>query len=334
MHNFVFTCGDTNGIGPEIVLKTLNKLTKLRKNDRYYFICPLNIFNLTANKIKPEFSFNIVDDLSLISKTSTFVSIINSGYAKQSLGKPTITSGKSSFKAIELSFILLRKTIADAVITAPISKFAINKAGIKYSGHTEMYANWCRVNSYVMTFLSNKFNTALMTIHHPLKKVSNLIKKKKLENTLNLLSQMLNVDLDIKNPSLAVLGLNPHAGENGLIGTEEIDMIVPAVRKCSRRIQVNGPFAPDAFFANKIYKQYDLVLGMYHDQVLIPFKLLNSGKGVNYTAGLPIVRTSPDHGVAYDIAKDFVAEESSLLQAFFYAEKIVKNRKKNFGNRN
>jgi len=330
MNNFVFTCGDTNGIGPEIVIKTLNKLVRLNSNNRYFFICPVNIFHSTTKNIKPEFTYSIVDSLTFSKTISPSVIVYNSGNAKQSFGKPTITSGKSSYNSIKLSFNMLRAKLADAVITAPISKKAINLAGVNFPGHTEMYANWCKTENYVMTFLSKKLCTALVTIHKPIKEISKLLNKRKLESVINVLINALHYDLRINDPSIAVLGLNPHAGETGLIGKEEKEIILPAIKKCSRSISIEGPFSPDAFFARKLYKNYDIVLGMYHDQVLIPFKLLNSSGGVNYTAGLPIVRTSPDHGVAYDIASAYRADESSMLQAFSYAEKIVINRKKRF----
>jgi 4-hydroxythreonine-4-phosphate dehydrogenase len=140
---------------------------------------------------------------------------------------------------------------------------------------------------------------------------------------------MLKNDLGINSPSIAVLGLNPHAGEEGLIGDEESRIIIPLLKSFNKQINIQGPFSTDAFFATSNYKNYDLVFGMYHDQVLIPFKMMNFAKGVNYTAGLPIIRTSPDHGVAYDIAWQNKADESSMLQSYFYADKILTNRMKN-----
>jgi 4-hydroxythreonine-4-phosphate dehydrogenase len=173
----------------------------------------------------------------------------------------------------------------------------------------------------------------LFTIHHPLKDVSKLFSYKKLSTLVEVIINTLKFDLEISEPKIAVLGLNPHAGENGIIGKEEIDIISPVVKQYEELVEIEGPFSSDAFFGSKAYKNYDMIIGMYHDQVLIPFKLLNFGGGVNYTAGLPIIRTSPDHGVAYDIAGKFIADESSILQAFKYAKRIVNNRKRISGKR-
>lgn len=325
MNKFVFTCGDINGIGPEIVIKSLNKAAPGSGN-KFYFICPGNVFEDTASYVKPEFDYEISG--GTFSNDPSTVSIINIGNFKLERGRPTKHSGEASFKAIKLSYELTSKKSADAVVTAPISKAAVNSAGFKFPGHTEMYAGWCNVENFVMTFLSRRMNAALVTIHDPISKISGLISAEEIEKKLNVVIRTLREDLNIGHPKVAVLGLNPHAGEEGLIGTEEVEIIRPLLKKYDGAGETSGPFSPDAFFANRMYKNFDLVLGMYHDQVLIPFKLLNFGAGVNFTAGLPIIRTSPDHGVAYDIASEFKADESSFLQAYKYAERITKNRKK------
>jgi 4-hydroxythreonine-4-phosphate dehydrogenase len=326
MNSFVFTCGDTNGIGPEIVIKTLNGITSRKSSDKFYFICPGNIFEKTIRDVHPTFRYEIVDDL--LHKPFSGVAVINSGYARQSIGKPTITSGKSSVKSLRMSYELLKSKRADAVITAPISKIAIRSAGINFRGQTGMYAEWTNTKKYAMTFLSKKICVALLTIHNSLKDIPNLLKTKNLKSIIDVLIHTLIYDLRISKPKISVLGLNPHAGENGIIGSEDMNIIAPVIKEYKKKIWIEGPFSPDAFFARRLYENYDMILGMYHDQVLIPFKLLNSEGGVNYTAGLPIVRTSPDHGVAYDIAGTNLADESSMVQAYFYAQRIVKNRKK------
>ena len=178
-----------------------------------------------------------------------------------------------------------------------------------------------------MVFLSKKINISLNTIHIPIKKVSSFLNQKQLYDSLNVLVNTTKIDLGKSNPKIAVLGLNPHAGETGIIGQEENEIIIPVINKLSKKIKIEGPFSPDAYFANRIFEKFDMTFAMYHDQALIPFKYINFGKGVNYTAGLPIVRTSPDHGVAYDIAGKFKADESSMLEAFRYAKRIVNNRK-------
>ena len=190
-----------------------------------------------------------------------------------------------------------------------------------------MFADWCREKKFVMTFLSRGLRVSLYSIHIPLKEVSKSLNSKDLKIKLDIILNMLKSDLGVSNPKIAVLGLNPHSGENGIIGIEEKKVIEPVLRMKIFKRQVEGPFSPDAFFANRKFKDFDLVFGLYHDQVLIPFKFINSGKGVNFSAGLPIIRTSPDHGVAYDIAGKGIADESSMVEAFNFAKLIFKNRK-------
>ena len=322
MNRFVFTCGDINGIGPELIIKTLNKLHSL-PDKKFIVMIPYNIFESTADFIKPEFKYRVAKEL--YPDDNSQIVIIDLGNAKQKLGHITREAGKYSFKAIRTSYNILKNKYADAVITAPISKTAIHKYGINFPGHTEIYSSWCDVNDYVMMFLSKKMNAALVTIHEPIKKVPGLISKKLLKDIFTTVKNALESDLGILDAKLAVLGLNPHAGESGLIGKEEEKTIIPIIAKTE---YCKGPFSPDAFFANKLYKNFDCVIGMYHDQVLIPFKLMNFTSGVNYTAGLPIVRTSPDHGTAFDIAGKGIADETSMLEAFQYADLIVNNRRK------
>jgi len=330
MSNFVFTCGDINGIGPEVVVKTINKITSLNQSNKIYFICPANIFNNIIKHVRPEFEFEILKDPKKM--TDKLVSVIDIGNARQNLCKPTVTSGKTAYKALATSYDLLKSGSVNAVITAPVSKTAINKAGFNFRGQTEIYAKWTNTANFVMMFLSNKINAAMLTIHNPLKDIHNFINIKILKDTINVIHNTLLTDLDISLPRIAVLGLNPHAGENGIIGEEEISIIAPVIKVLKKKHSVDGPFSADAYFANMKFKNYDMTLGMYHDQILIPFKLLNFGKGVNYTAGLPIIRTSPDHGVAYDIADKYTADESSTFQAYKYARRIVYNRNKNIEN--
>ena len=325
MSNFVFTCGDVNGIGPEIVLKTLNHLTQIKNSDQYYFICPSNIFSSVSKKIIPRFDYSIVDSKSVLSKSR--VNIIFLPGCKRITGKPTKDSGKTSYEALRLSYQLLKNNIFHAVITAPVSKTALHLAGINFPGQTEMFAKWSKTKNYLMVFLSKKINISLNSIHIPLRKVSSSLNQKQLLISLNVLVKTIKVDLGKSKPKIAVLGLNPHAGESGIIGEEENKVIIPVIKKLSNKIEIEGPFSPDAYFANRVFKNFDMTFAMYHDQALIPFKYINFGKGVNFTAGLPVVRTSPDHGVAYDIAGDFIADESSMLEAFKYAKRIVNNRK-------
>jgi len=328
MKRIVFTCGDINGIGPEIALKALNKITSKNKATQLILIIPENVFIKASHLIRPHFSFQTVKDLLFNNIDSSQVIILTTNSFKQNIGKPTASSGEAAYLALKISFDLLNKNLADAVVTAPVSKTALKLAGVKYPGQTEMYADWCGIKNFVMTFLSKKLRVALYSIHIPLKEVSKSIILKALSAKLDTVISMLKIDLGINNPKIAVLGLNPHAGEGGIIGKEEKELIEPIIKLKKFRGVVEGPFSSDAFFANRRFENYDLVFGLYHDQVLIPFKYINSGKGVNYSAGLPIIRTSPDHGTAYDIAGKGIADESSMIEAYKYAELILKNRKK------
>jgi 4-hydroxythreonine-4-phosphate dehydrogenase len=328
MNSFAFTCGDINGIGPEIAIKAINKITARNKNDQFILIIPRNVFNSTSKLVTPGFEYKIINKSDLLKSTSTQVLILITDSTKQKLGIPTIESGKTSYSSLRISFELIKKNYADAVVTSPVSKTALKLAGVKYPGQTEMFADWCGVKNFVMTFLSKKLKVGLYSIHIPLKNVAKSLNNKELIIKLNIIINMLRSDLGIENPKIAVLGLNPHAGENGIIGTEEKKMLEPAIGKKFVNAKVEGPFSSDAFFASRKFKEFDMTFGLYHDQVLIPFKYLNAGKGVNFSAGLPIIRTSPDHGVAYDIAGKGIADESSMIEAFNSAKLILKNRKK------
>ncbi len=325
MKTFVFTCGDINGIGPEISLKAFNRIYDPKKY-KLIFIIPKNIFNFYKEKIPLQFDYEIVNTISESNIKNSKVTILNIGNAVFNIGTSTKESGTFSYKAIIKAIDLTyNRKIADAIITAPISKQAFKMAGIQYPGHTELLADKCKIKKFAMMFLSKKFRAALSTIHEPIKNVPKLLTKEKIKNIILIVDKSLRYDFKIKNPKIAILGLNPHAGENGEIGSEELNIIIPAIKE-TNNANLFGPFVPDAFFANRKFRDFDVVIGMYHDQVLIPFKMLNFSSGVNFTAGLPIVRTSPDHGTAFDIAGKNIADYKSLAEAFQYALEICNNR--------
>lgn len=326
MKQIIFTCGDINGIGPEICVKTINKISDI-KDQKIIFICPKNVLENTFQLVKPKFSYTIVKNYNAKSKYYKNITIVDIGDSLQTYSIATKDSGIASYKALSTALKIVRPDY-DSLITAPISKNAIHLAGIKFPGHTELFAKHTNTKNYLMVFLSKKFICGLTTIHEPIKNISSLLTKVRLKNSIIILNNVLKKDLLIKNPVIAVLGLNPHAGENGAIGNEENKVIKPVIESI-RNIKLDGPFVPDAFFANQLYKKYDAVLGMYHDQVLIPFKMLNFNNGVNYTAGLPFVRTSPDHGTGYDIAGKGIANSDSMEEAVKWADLIVRNRKLN-----
>ncbi len=323
MTRIVFTCGDINGIGPEIVVKTISRIFKADSKAELIFVCPQNVFELYYKITKATFRFRIVDKNSL---SDSHLNLIRLPNAKLKIGYPTKTSGQVSFQSIKKSLSLIDQNFADVLVTAPISKEAFKIGKIDFPGHTELLAKHEESSNYMMLFLSGKIKIGLLTIHLPISEISNQIKVEKIIKAIELINITSKRDLGIKIPKIAVLALNPHAGENGLIGDEENKIIIPAIKSLQKKIDVSGPFVPDAFWGNKDFKKFDIILAMYHDQALIPFKLLNFNSGVNFTAGLKLIRTSPDHGTAYNIAGLNKADESSIYQSYKYAIKIFQNR--------
>ncbi len=326
MKRFVFTCGDINGIGPEICIKAFNKIYSPSKYKLFLYI-PAEIFKLAAKLIKPTFKYDITEKITDEIIVNKDITILDLGKAQRSVGSSTKISGEISFKAVRMAFEHVIRGNADALITAPLSKEALEKAGIKFSGHTEMLGELCRVKDPAMLFVSDKMIAALVTTHSSIKNLPELITKRKIYSTIKILQESLIKDFGINKPRIAVLALNPHAGEAGRMGLEEEVFIKPVIKNFHSN-NIDGPFVPDAFFATKLYVNYDAVVGMYHDQILIPFKMLSFNKGVNFTAGLPIVRTSPDHGTAFDIAWKNQASPDSLIEAFKLADKITDARRK------
>ncbi len=320
-----FTCGDCNGIGPEIVAKTLVFFSKQKKH-KLYFAVPKNIFEAVLNLLQLDLEYEVVKKIEQSSPLKNVLTIINLGNTTVISGKPTKVSGEVAFRALQESFQAVEKNFADCIITAPISKEAFYNAGIDFPGHTELFAAWTKSENVVMFFHSAKLKAALLTIHIPLKTVSFSLDKNLIRKKVDIILQTLRRDFCIEKPRIALLGLNPHAGENGLLGDEESILFVPFVDEYKEFVK--GPFPADAFFGMHFYKAFDVVVGVYHDQVLIPFKMLSFSDGVNFTAGLPIVRTSPDHGTAYDIAGKGIADPSSIIHAAKLAIQICGNRKK------
>lgn len=324
MHTTVFTSGDINGIGPEIVLKTINKI-RPQVNRKVIFVVPENIFLNTQKLVKPLFDYKIVNEITAPPERA--VTVLNIGKFKQSYKRITKISGEASYLSINNGLKLLKDKLADSIVTAPISKAAFQKAGISFPGHTELLADYFGIKKFVMMFVSKKMKAGLITIHIPIKSIPQQLSNSKIKEAIRVIYNSLKHDFNIENPRISILGLNPHAGEGGKIGFEEIDIIKPSVKSFKKFVR--GPFVPDAYFGNQLFKEFDCTIGIYHDQILIPFKLLNFNRGVNFTAGLPIIRTSPDHGTAFDIAGEGLAEAGSMIEAYHFAQKILKNRRAN-----
>lgn len=319
--------GDFNGIGPEVVLKTL-------ADKRPDSVTPLllgseTVFRYYAAQIQPSPSWHVCSSPSEV-KEGEINLLESSTVEKEEIepGEISSAAGRAAMKAVEDGIRLCLSGQADGLVTAPISKEAVNRAGYDIPGHTEFLAEKTSTDRVMMILVDGPFRVGLATGHLPVSEVAGRITEPLLSEHLDLMNASLKDDFGIGNPAIAVLGLNPHAGDGGVIGREESETILPAVKEAVRRgLNVTGPHSADGFFGQQRQEKYDGVLAMYHDQGLIPFKTLSFGKGVNFTAGLPIVRTSPDHGTAFDIAGDNRADPASFSRAFALAAELARNRK-------
>ncbi len=326
--NVAISMGDLNGIGPEVTLKSLQREDLSRSIP--IWIGSEKVFKFYSDKFDIQLPLKkFKADNSLEPGSVYLLDIDEDSDFEITPGKTTKEAGNLAMQAVYTGIQLCMNKKAHALTTAPISKEGIHKAGYKVPGHTEFLAEKTRTDNVVMVLASDNLRVALATIHIPLKDVRKSIKKKALQTNLRILYKSLSVDFGIEQPKIGVLGLNPHAGDGGVIGTEEIEIITPALDELSEEeILVDGPFAADGYFGSQLYKIYDATLAMYHDQGLIPFKALSFGTGVNFTAGLPIIRTSPDHGTAFNIAGKNVADEESFRSAYQMAVEMAKNRHK------
>lgn len=323
------TIGDYNGIGPEVIIKVL-------QDRRITELCVPIIYGsgkiLTKYKRILEiedFSYHQYSNNSYLNEKK--VNVINCWADIQEIqpGKVTEIAGRCAYLAIKRSTQDLKSGFLDGVVTCPINKANIQNKEFSFPGHTEYYASeFAEGKDTLMLLCSPQMRVGVVTGHIPLKEVSSQLTKEKILAKIQILYHSLKEDFGIAKPKIAVLGLNPHAGENGLLGNEEKDILNPAITEFHKKGHlVYGPFPADGFFGSLGYQRFDAVLAMYHDQGLIPFKTLAFDQGVNYTAGLSTVRTSPDHGTAYDIAGKNKANEESFREALFMAIDVVKTRK-------
>ncbi len=322
------TMGDINGIGPEVVIKALEDqriikqftpviygsakvisyYKKIFKNEA--FICQ-QIQSLDKIDHKKVNVFNVWDE----------VVEINPGQANSTGGKYGLLSLKKATEDLKNKKI-------DAMTTAPLNKELIQTDDFKFPGHTEFLTEYANASDSLMFLVSDVLRIGVVTGHIPLKEVSEAITQDRIASKLNITIYSLQTDFGIKKPRIAVLGINPHAGENGLLGNEDNEIVAPVIDKFKKEHHlVFGPFSSDGFFGTGHFKSFDGTLAMYHDQGLIPFKTIAFRQGVNFTAGLPFVRTSPDHGTAFSIAGKNKADESSFRNALYLANKIVKYKR-------
>ncbi|MBQ9440606.1 MAG: 4-hydroxythreonine-4-phosphate dehydrogenase PdxA [Paludibacteraceae bacterium] len=322
------TPGDTNGIGYEIILKTLNEphLLELCTPVIYGSLKTLTTHRHTLQEIIVNITpVNSVSEIQ--DKKVCLVNCTNDETPVQ-FGIPTQESAKAAYDALGAACKDLKEGKVDLLVTAPINKQNMQQTDFHYPGHTEFLAAQFATDraESLMMLVNRLMRIALVTNHLPISQVAQAITEERIIDKLRLLNESLQRDFQIRKPRIAVLALNPHAGDNGFLGTEEVEIIEPAIEKAAQAgINAFGPFAADGFFGALRYRSYDAVLAMYHDQGLAPFKALDMS-GVNYTAGLPIVRTSPDHGTAYEIAGKNLANEDSFRQAIYTAVDIWQHR--------
>ena len=323
------SCGDVNGIGLEVVIKTF-------LDNRIFDHCTPILYASKAIAsdyrkaldIK-DFSFEqtrSADDAN--PKRANVIDIWNEAFELK-LGTPTKESGELALKSLQTATADLKEGKIDVLLTAPIDKNNIQSEEFKFPGHTEYLADAFGVEEFTMLMVSEQLKVTFMTGHLPLAEVGKNLSFESIIKKIRFLDKILPQDFGIRKPKIAVLGLNPHNGDGGILGTEEQEVIAPAIKKAKEDgILVFGPFAADGFFGSGAFHQFDVVLAMYHDQGLIPFKTLNFDRGVNYTAGLPKVRVSPDHGTGFDIAGKGIASEGSFRDALFLGIDLFKERQR------
>jgi len=321
------SCGDLNGIGIELIIKAFSDARVVEQCTPVIFASN-KVINFYRKSI-PEINFNYQSIKEYNRVNPKQVNLFNCWEEEVAInpGQLTNIGGKYAILSLQTSVAALKQKHIDGLVTAPIHKKNIQSPEFGFTGHTPFLKNIFGVNDVAMMLCAGNFRVALLTEHVPLNEVAKYVTKEAILSKLQIIHQSLQKDFGIDKPRIAVLGLNPHAGDEGLIGNEEETIIKPAIKEAkNNNMLVIGPYSADAFFARHNFDRFDAVLAMYHDQGLIPFKALATGEGVNFTAGLPIVRTSPDHGVAFDIAGKDKADVSSFLTALFECIDIINRR--------
>ena len=319
--------GDFNGIGYEVILKTFSD-TRMFEFATTVLYGSQDIANFFLNNLDlPNYGLNLATDINKLHAAKLNIIAVDEKNLKVEPGKSTKKAGELAFKSLEKAVDDIKKRKIDVLVTAPINKDNIQSEKFKFAGHTDYLAKAFDVKDYLMLMVQQNLRIGVITGHIPLKDVAESITTELILQKIQVLNHSLEYDFGIRRPKIALLGLNPHASDNGLIGKEEEEIIIPAIKTAQKDgLFVYGPFPADGFFASENYKNFDGILAMYHDQGLIPFKTLAFKEGVNFTAGLPIVRTSPAHGTAYEIAGKNLANPASFREALYLGVEIFKNR--------
>ena len=323
--------GDPNGIGIEVILKSFQNPEMLKLFNPLIF-ANIEIIEYQMRHFNINLELNSIQTIEKICNDRVNVFNLSRDYFKHTFGESTSQGGKVALKSLLASTKALKSGEVEALVTGPISKKNILSEKFNFVGHTEFLSD-CFSSESLMFMIGKNLKIGLLTDHIPIDEVSSSVTKKTLrEKILKMIKSMQN-DFLIPKPKIAILGLNPHAGDSGLIGSQDEKIIKPVIEELNKENNcIFGPFSADSFFVKANLDKYDAVLAMFHDQGLIPFKALNFGTGVNFTSGLPIVRTSPDHGTAYDIAGRGIASFTSFNKALLLAREVFNNRlnKKNY----
>lgn len=321
--------GDLNGIGLEVIIKTFSNQEMMSFCTPVLFASSKVVSYHKKNLKLDKFNFNVAQDASKIQ--SGKFNLVNcwKDEVSMEMGKEDKTVGGFALKSLDAACSYLEEHKIDALVTAPINKASIQSNEFRFSGHTD-YLEARFKSKATMMLVSDDMRMALATVHIPISKVAESISEDLILERLKFISDSLKNDFNITKGRIAVLGLNPHAGDKGVIGKEDDEIVGPAVQKAfDSGIMAFGPYSADSFFGSGSHQKFDAILAMYHDQGLIPFKSIAFGSGVNYSSGLPIVRTSPDHGTGFDIAGKGLANESSFREAVILAVNLVRCRKEN-----
>lgn len=317
--------GDLNGIGGEIVLKTFIDSRMLEFCTPVIF-ASIKTMSFVQNHFKLNLNLNSINDINQIAHGKLNVLNCWKESVNINFGKEDVKIGEYAIKSLESATKALKNEKIDVLVTAPINKHNIQSETFKFPGHTDYLAKELEGNS-LMFMISGDLRVGLLTDHVPVAEISSHISADLIEQKINTVYKSLQADFKINKPKIAVLGINPHTGDNGVIGTEDDTVMRPTLKKIKESGKlVYGPYSADSFFGSDNYKNFDAIIASYHDQGLIPFKTLSFGQGVNFTAGLNRVRTSPDHGTAYEIAGEGKADNTSFKEAIFNAISIYRNR--------
>ncbi len=323
------TQGDSNGIGYEVIIKALadERMLDMFTPVIYGSSKLFGFYRKQIHNLEQPLSTNFISSARDVHpKRINIVNCLPENIYVEP-GRPTVESAQSAMTALECAISDIKEGLIDVLVTAPFNKRAMVEVGFKHSGHTEYLEEQFGVKDVCMIMVSESLKVAVATGHIPLKDVPSRITEELIISKLAIMNQSLKRDFGIVSPKIAVLGLNPHCGDGGLLGDEEQRIILPAVQKATAQgINAFGPYSPDGFFGTSNFKRFDAVLAMYHDQGLAPFKALAFESGVNYTAGLPIVRTSPDHGTAFEMAGRDSADPGSMMSSIYTAVDIYNRR--------